>query len=131
MPPTTCWPSPAHILQLVIGACHDSHSCRTAFPWYGSVASVNFIMHDRISEGREVLNFSLWDKHAGSEVASECGGEIQEGEMPPGYCRSMHSHSDLDTALGKGLIAWCNGTGAAGEGSVDAHGHEEEAREAL
>lgn len=121
--------APADIQQLVVGACYDCHSYRTNYPWYGRLTPVNFIMQDHITEGREVLNFSLWDRYAGSEAAGENAETIQEGKMPPDYYRSMHGHGDLNAAQRQRLIAWFNSVPGA-EGSSDAAsskvGEEEE-----
>lgn len=117
--------APSDIRQLVIGACYDCHSYQTTYPWYGRLTPLNFIMQDHINEGREVLNFSLWDRYAGGEAAGESGETIQEGEMPPGYYRFMHGHGKLTAAQQQQLITWFNGV-SGGEGGP---GGESEAEE--
>ncbi|HRH71020.1 MAG TPA: heme-binding domain-containing protein [Flavobacteriales bacterium] len=105
--------APADIQQLVIGACYDCHSYKTNYPWYGKITPVNFIVQNHINEGREVLNFSLWDQFANSEAAGESGETIQESEMPPAYYRFMHGHGDLSAAQQQQLIAWFGSQGGA------------------
>lgn len=112
------------IQQLVIGACYDCHSYKSTDPWYGSITPVNFIMQHHINEGREVLNFSLWDLYAGTEAAGENAETIQEGEMPPGYYRFMHSHGDLSTAQQQQLISWFSAHGGSEGGPGHTGGSE-------
>ena len=118
--------APADIRQLVIGACYDCHSYQTTYPWYGKLTPMNFIMQDHIDEGREKLNYSLWDRYAGTEAAGESGETIQEGEMPPGYYRFMHGHGDLSPAQEQQLIAWFDGSAGAQD---HADSEQEEERE--
>jgi len=118
--------APPDIRELVIGACYDCHSYQTTYPWYGKLTPMNFIMQDHINEGREVLNFSVWDQYTNSEAAGESGEEIVEGEMAPGYYKLMHGHGDLDAAQQKKLVAWFNGLpGAKGENKVIGAGEKE------
>lgn len=118
--------APPDIRELVMGACYDCHSNQTTYTWYGYITPVNFIMQDHINQGREVLNYSLWDKYANSEAGGESGEEIAEGEMAPGYYKLMHGHGDLDAAQQKKLIAWFNGLpGVEGGGGGEGMGEEE------
>lgn len=117
------------IHDLVVGACYDCHSYATTYPWYVHITPVNYIMQHHINEGREHLNFSRWDKFAGSKHAGECGEVIQEGEMPPGYYRLMHAHGRLSDAQQQQLVAWFNaslGGGEGGAGTAPKGGGEEE-----
>lgn len=114
--------APEEIRQLVIGACYDCHSYQTTYPWYSRITPVNFIMQQHINEGREVLNYSVWDKYANSEAAMESGEEIQEGEMPPGYYRFMHRHGDLSPAQQQQLIAWFAALPASEGGALEPGG---------
>ena len=110
--------APTDIQGLIAGACYDCHSYKTNYPWYGWITPVNFIVQNHIKEGREVLNYSVWDKYVGTEAAGESGETVQEGEMPPGYYRFMHGHGDLTAAQRQQLITWFGGQGGA-EGGPD------------
>ncbi|MFN3874334.1 MAG: heme-binding domain-containing protein [Flavobacteriales bacterium] len=120
--------APQEIRSLVIGACYDCHSHATDYPWYAHITPVNFIMQHHINEGREHLNFSRWDKFAGSKHAGECGEVIQEGEMPPMYYRLMHRHGRLSDAQKQQLLTWFAANLKGGEGGKGAapEGGEEE-----
>jgi hypothetical protein len=112
--------APHDIRDLVTGACYDCHSYTTDYPWYAYVSPMSFIVQDHINEGREHLNFSLWDKFATDKHAREAGKELEEGEMPPGYYRLMHGHGRMGDADKQKLVAWFN----ANLGSVDGGGGE-------
>lgn len=127
--------APADIQGWVKGACYDCHSYETDYPWYASITPVNWWLQDHINEGREVLNFSRWDKYSGSEAAAESGEEIAEGEMPPKNYTWMHDHAQLTPAQHDAVMAWFNSlqfagagqdAGDAGEGKVLVIGEEEE-----
>lgn len=110
--------APQDIRDLVTGACYDCHSYATQYPWYVHITPVNFIMQHHINEGREHLNFSRWDKYAGSKDAGECGEMIQKGEMPPGYYKLMHAHGRLSDAQQQLLMSWF-AANIPGEGSAE------------
>lgn len=121
--------APADIRQLVTGACYDCHSYKTEYPWYAYIAPVSFIVQDHINEGREVVNFSVWDKYAGGEEAGESGESIQEGEMPPGYYTFMHAHGRLNAADKQKLVAWFNANLPGSDGAEGGNSVEEEEEE--
>ena len=60
-------------------ACYDCHSRETRWPWYSNVAPVSWLMQGHIDEGREVLNFSEWQRTY--KEARESAETIDEGEM--------------------------------------------------
>lgn len=105
--------APADIATAVRGACYDCHSYETDYPWYASITPVNWWLQDHINEGCEVLNFSRWDRYAGSEAAAEAGEEMLEKEMPPQNYTWMHGHARLDQATLKKVADWFNGLGSA------------------
>ncbi|MBK9288300.1 MAG: heme-binding domain-containing protein [Flavobacteriales bacterium] len=117
--------APPDVQALVVGACYDCHSYKTAYPWYVHITPVNFIMQDHINEGREVLNFSTWPTSMNTEAASESVETMQEGEMPPNYYRFMHAHGDLSAAQQAQVISWFN-TSVGGQKNEGGGWHNEE-----
>jgi len=90
-------------------ACYDCHSNNTQWPWYSHVAPVSwFVAHD-VHEGREKINFSLWNTYSAKRINrkfQEIIDEIDEKEMPlPAYL-ILHSEADLDDAQRAVLIQW-------------------------
>ena len=122
--------APQDVSRLFTGACYDCHSYQTHYPWYSYITPVNFWQQRHINEGREAVNYSEWDRYAGTEAAGETGETLAEAEMPPAYYSWMHDHGRLTTAQKSRLIAWANAnigsTGGEGHGSGDEHEDEHE-----
>ena len=108
-PPVTAepaWDSP-ETRALAVAACLDCHSNETDWPWYTNIAPVSWLSQHDVDEGRDVLNFSEWDRPQEAEDVSEV---IQEGEMPPWYYGITHSGARLSDAEIERLIAGLEAT---------------------
>lgn len=84
-----------HLLKT---ACYDCHSNNTTWPWYSSVAPFSYVVAHHVEEGREHLNFSVWDTYSAERAnhkLEECVEEIEEGEMPMAGYVALHSEADL------------------------------------
>lgn len=108
-PPTTqepAWDS-QRTRDLALGACFDCHSNVTSWPWYSNVAPVSWLTQRDVDDGREVLNFSEWDRPQATSPR-EVVDAIRDGSMPPFYYRWTHGDarlSDEDQArLEAGLL---------------------------
>jgi hypothetical protein len=112
------WNSPA-TRELAVRACYDCHSNETRWPWYSNVAPVSWLVQHDVDEGRQVLNFSEWDRS--QPEAGEAAEQVQEGKMPLWYYVLLHSEARLNETekdtLMQGLIATLGGD--AGEGNED------------
>ena len=111
------WDSP-RTRELAKRACFDCHSNETVWPAYSNVAPISWIVGDHVAEGREVLNFSEWNREY--DEAGEAGEVVEEGEMPLWDYARMHpaaNRTDAERAeLIKGLNATLGGEGGeAGE----------------
>jgi mono/diheme cytochrome c family protein len=99
------WNSP-RTRELAVGACYDCHSNLTEWPWYSNVAPVSWLVEKDVEEGREVLNFTEWDRPQEAE-ADEAGEVVREGEMPPWQYKPLHPAGRLSATeqdeLAKGL----------------------------
>lgn len=97
-------------------ACFDCHSNQTRWPWYGHVAPLSWMVQRHVDEGREVLNFSEWDRSY--EEAGEAAETVVEGEMPPASYLLLHPEARLSARerdqLARGLTASL-GVGRGGE----------------
>lgn len=91
--------------DLAARACFDCHSNETEWPWYTNVAPVSWLTYRDVVEGREVLNFSEWDRP--QKKANEAVETLLEGEMPPWYYLPTHPEANLSAeeiaALAEGL----------------------------
>lgn len=110
------WDSP-ETRELAVEACFDCHSNATVWPWYARVAPISWVLGYDVTEGREALNFSEWDRHAASEtvdpddpfppktLSERIEDEIRNGTMPPGTYQLMHPAARLSEAEKEALIA--------------------------
>lgn len=100
------WNSPA-TRSLADRACFDCHSNQTRWPWYADVAPMSWLVQSHVDEGRQVLNFSDWNR-PGSE-ADDAADTVREGEMPPRSYLLLHPEARLTAAerdqLARGLDA--------------------------
>jgi hypothetical protein len=86
------WDSPV-TRELADRACFDCHSNETEWPWYTNIAPVSWLTYRDVTEGREALNFSEWDRP--QEEADEAVETVLEGEMPPPHYLPLHPEAVL------------------------------------
>ena len=95
------WASAAQ-RQLAVAACYDCHSNETTWRWYTSVAPVSWWTSSHVDEGRQVLNFSEWDRPQGR--ADELGESVAEQSMPPRSYSLLHGDARLSPAQREELV---------------------------
>ncbi len=101
-------PSP-EVKAILKNACFDCHSNVTEYPWYHSIAPVNFWIDNHVEEGKEHLNFSKWSTFSSRKKEhkmEEFWQEIEDEHMPLNSYTWTHSDaklSDTDVAL---IITW-------------------------
>lgn len=93
--------APERIKGLLKGACYDCHSDETIYPKYAYIAPVSWSVKSHINEGREHLNFSIWEtynKDLKENMLSKSIQTIQGKTMPmPGYI-VYHKEANLSEA---------------------------------
>lgn len=93
--------TPEKIKQLIKGACYDCHSDETIYPKYAYIAPVSWSVKSHINEGREHLNFSVWEnynKDLKTNMLTKSVQTIQNKAMPmPGYI-VYHKAANLSEA---------------------------------
>jgi hypothetical protein len=112
-------PAPPEVRAVLKRACYDCHSNETVWPWYARVAPVSFLLAHDVSEGREALNFSTWnrlDTKQRVKAMQESWEEVQEGEMPPWFYLPPHPDARLSAADRALLRTWARSAGAAPRG---------------
>jgi hypothetical protein len=103
--------APAAVKTIVRRACYDCHSNETAWPWYGRVAPVPWLVSRHVNEARRRLNFSDW-----SDYAYDPETEVHKlraisrlaglGRMPPWYHQLTNPREHLTSAERETLMAW-------------------------
>ncbi len=94
-------PAPEPVRAVLKRACYDCHSNESVWPWYSHVAPVSWLIARDVHEGREELNYSLWNKLSEEKQAKarkDTWEEISEGEMPPAIYLVMHGDAHLSLA---------------------------------
>ncbi len=98
------WDSP-RTRELAVRACFDCHSNQTKWPWYTHVAPLSWVTQRHVNVGREVLNFSEWNRTW--ELAEQSASQVLRTEMPPRTYRMLHPEAHLTkeekVALARGL----------------------------
>lgn len=110
------WDS-AETRALAVRACYDCHSNETEWPWYTRIAPGSWIAWYDVTQGREDLNFSEWDRHLRGDyvdpddpfppktLSERIEDEIRGGTMPPGTYRLFNPDARLTDAEQEALIA--------------------------
>ena len=94
-PPVTkaaAWPNP-QAQRLAESACYDCHSNLTNRWWATKIAPASWLAQSDIDGGRNVLNFSEWDKR--QAALDDVLETVQEGSMPPIQYKLVHSDARL------------------------------------
>ncbi len=76
---------------IVAEACADCHSNVTRWPWYTNVAPASWFAQSDVDGGRQVLNFSEWDR--AQPAVDELAEVIADGQMPPRKYRILPNHA--------------------------------------
>jgi len=84
-------------------ACFDCHSNETRWPWYANVAPISWRIQQHVDEGREKLNFSMFQQP--QKEAHESAKTVRNGEMPPRDYLIAHPAARLSDAEKQALIA--------------------------
>ncbi|WP_224483263.1 heme-binding domain-containing protein [Robertkochia aurantiaca] len=104
---------PAPEVEAILrSSCYDCHSNNTDYPWYSNIAPVSFWLNDHIEEGKEHLNFSIWEQYDNERKAhkmEEIAEEVEEGEMPLDSYTWIHGDARLTPEQVETLVNWAKG----------------------
>lgn len=67
-------PTSPEVKDILRRACYDCHSNETVYPWYSRVVPISWMLARHVSEGREELNYSTWNRYS----AEDQGEKIHE-----------------------------------------------------
>ncbi len=104
--------APRELTDILRRSCYDCHSNETIWPWYSRIAPVSWLVAHDVHEGREHLNFSIWDGYSEEKKAKlrkEIQEEAREGEMPPFQYSSIHPAARLNERDKRVLGDWIEG----------------------
>jgi hypothetical protein len=101
--------TPGNIKAILLRACYDCHSNQTIWPWYSSIAPVSWLLVRDVTDGREELNFTTWNRYTAKNQSAKLKKvweEVHEGEMPPLSYRLMHPEARLSDGEKEQLRIW-------------------------
>jgi hypothetical protein len=102
---------PAEVAAILNNACYDCHSNSTVYPWYTNISPVSWWIKNHVNEGREELNFSVWDTYPSRKKdhkMEEAVEMVEEKEMPLESYTWTHGNSNLSPEQREKLTAFFN-----------------------
>lgn len=97
------------VQTLLLTACVDCHSNQTKYPWYNQITPVNFWLKRHIVEGKEHVNFSVWNKYNNNQkthILKEIVAEVEHRKMPLKTYTLTHKEAMLRKEERDLIIAW-------------------------
>ncbi len=100
--------APKEVISILKKACYDCHSNHTDWPWYSNISPVSLEVRSHVKNGREWLNFSIWNRYDEKKRQKLYGGivESMEWQMPPADYMFMHPDARLSAKERKIVIDW-------------------------
>jgi hypothetical protein len=102
---------PPDIQQVLARSCNDCHSHRTIYPWYSNVAPASWFLASHVADGRQHLNFSVWNTYTAQQKIrklEEICEEVGSGAMPlPSYLW-IHRGAVLEESEARAMCDWAN-----------------------
>ncbi len=110
------------IKSILKRACYDCHSHETIWPSYSRVAPISWLLVWDVTEGREELNFSTWNRYREkkrNKMIKEIWEELEEGEMPPWFYLPLHPEARLSDQDRDVVRAWAASVPSSSEEEQD------------
>jgi hypothetical protein len=101
--------SPPEVKAILRAACYDCHSFETKYPFYSYVFPMSILIQNHIKEGREEVNFSLFESLTDSKKRSKFKSiveDIETDEMPLFEYTLLHRGAVLSPEQKQILINW-------------------------
>lgn len=100
---------PQNVEAILQRSCNDCHTNATVYPWYSNVSPFNWLLANHINDGRNQLNFSLWNTYENSRKRRKLDQICEQAtssEMPlPSYLW-IHRDAKLSPEDVKILCDW-------------------------
>lgn len=97
------------VTDILVRSCFDCHSHRTSWPWYSRVAPVSWLLSHHVEEGRQRLDFSLWQQYSlekQQRLSAEAVEEVDRNEMPLPMHLVLHPVARISGSDRERLAAW-------------------------
>lgn len=100
---------PEEVNKILVASCNDCHSNHTNNMWYQNIQPVGWWINHHIEEGKEELNFSIFNTYSVKKQAhkmEEVAEMVEEDEMPMSSYTLMHGDAKLSKEQKELLINW-------------------------
>lgn len=97
------------ILLDIKNACYDCHSYQTKYPWYAEVAPLSLWLKGHVDNGRDKLNFDIWNSYSDkrkNHKLEECIESLEDSWMPLKSYTWLHSDAKLSPESKDRLITF-------------------------
>ena len=115
-------PPPESVKAILNRSCNDCHSNETTYPWYSKIQPSAWFMEEHIKEGRNELNFSVWNTYEpGRKIhkLEEICEQVEIKAMPlPSYLW-IHRDAGLNDDEIKTICDWTKSEIAKIEGVTE------------
>lgn len=101
--------TPPEINTILQTSCYDCHSNNTHYPWYTNIQPIGLWMQHHVDEGKEELNFSVFNTYSAKRKKhklKEIIEQIEEHEMPLSSYTIIHTETKLSAAQISTLTKW-------------------------
>jgi len=102
---------PEDVNAVLQRSCNDCHTNATIYPRYSKISPFNWFLANHVEEGRNQLNFSVWNSYNNSRKRrklNEVCEQVTSGEMPlPSYLW-IHRDAKLSGEDVKILCDWAD-----------------------
>ncbi|HMZ60888.1 MAG TPA: heme-binding domain-containing protein [Leptospiraceae bacterium] len=111
-PQETVLSAERNVTEILRRSCFDCHSSEVRWPWYSYIFPLSSLIAHHIKEGREELDFSVWDSLSvkkRNSLADKIIEEIDKNEMPLKSYTFMHREAVLSSEDREILKNWAKG----------------------
>jgi hypothetical protein len=101
--------APEDVKIIFKNSCYDCHSYDTKWPFYSYIAPVSWLISGDVTEGRDHINFSIWEQYSMRSKNNRKAGiweEVSKDEMPLPIYVFMHNNSKLNDQQKQILKEW-------------------------
>ncbi len=105
---------PDELSSIMKRSCFDCHSNHTKFPWYSSIAPVSWFTKMHVKEGREHMNFSIWNSYSDEKkrkFLEKIPKAVENDKMPLSSYLLIHKDAKLSSEDKKRISDWASEAG--------------------
>jgi len=100
--------APKEVMAILKRSCYDCHSNHTNWPWYSDIAPISFEVRTHVKNGRNWLNFSIWNQYDEEKKQKLYKGIAKsiDWKMPPPDYMWIHENARLSPEERKLVKEW-------------------------